>query len=108
VKEEGTPQDRDGERAGDQQRHGHAQDNQARQQHRPHGGIPGEEEGDDGDEGREAAVAGHKGVGEHGHHPLPGRVDDPAAHNARGVAAKAHAHGEALLAAAMGFLEIAV
>lgn len=40
----------------------------------------------------ETPVAGHKAVGENGDEPLPGGVDDPAAHHPRRVAPKAHAH----------------
>ena len=54
---------------------------------------------------RQTAVAGDKIVGEDGQQPLPGGVDDPAAHHPRGVAAKAHGHGEGLLAAGAAPLE---
>ena len=53
----------------------------------------------------ETPVAGHKAVGEHGDEPLPGGVDDAAAHHPGGVAAEAHAHGQRLLAAGPGLLE---
>ena len=53
----------------------------------------------------ETPVAGHKAVGEHGDEPLPGGVDDAAAHHPGGVAAEAHAHGQGLLPAGPGPLE---
>ena len=40
----------------------------------------------------ETPVAGHKAVGENGDEPLPGGVDDAAAHHPGGVAAEAHAY----------------
>ena len=49
--------------------------------------------------------AGHKAVGENGDEPLPGGVDDAAAHHPGGVAAEAHAHGQRLFAAGPGLLE---
>ncbi len=61
-----------------------------------------EKHGDNGDQGGKPAVAGHKVVGDDGDQPLPGGVDDPAAHDARGVAAEAHAHGQRLFAAGAG------
>lgn len=51
------------------------------------------------------AVAGHEVVGQNGDEPLPGGVDDPAAHHPGGIAAKAHAHGQGLLAAGLGPLK---
>ena len=53
----------------------------------------------------ETPVAGHKAVGENGDEPLPGGVDDAAAHHPGGVAAEAHGHGQRLLAAGPGLLE---
>ena len=65
---------------------------------------------EDGDKGGEAAVTGDKAVGKHGQQPLPGGVDDAAAHHPGGVAAKAHGGGESLLpagaAGAEGFIQI--
>ena len=46
---------------------------------------------------RESPVAGHEVVGQNGDEPLPGGVDDPAAHPPGGIAAKAHAHRQCLL-----------
>ena len=54
---------------------------------------------------RESPVAGHEVVGQNGDEPLPGGVDDPAAHHPGGIAAKAHAHGQGLLAAGLGPLK---
>ena len=62
------------------------------------GGLPFSRRG-------ETPVAGHKAVGEDGDEPLPGGVDDAAAHHPGGVAAQAHAHGQGLLAAGAGLLE---
>ena len=42
---------------------------------------------------RESAVAGDEVVGENRDQPFPGRIDDPAADDAAGVAAKTHTHG---------------
>ena len=53
----------------------------------------------------ETPVAGHKAVGENGDEPLPGGVDDAAAHHPGGVAAEAHGHGQRLFAAGPGLLE---
>ncbi len=53
----------------------------------------------------ESPVAGHEVVGQNGDEPLPGGVDDPAAHHPGGIAAKAHAHGQGLLAAGLGPLK---
>ena len=45
------------------------------------------------------AIAGHKAVGEDRDQPFARGIDDPAAHHAHRIAAKAHRHGERLLAA---------
>ena len=56
----------------------------------------------------ETPVAGHKAVGEGGDEPLPGGVDDAAAHHPGGVAPKAHGHGEGLLAAGLRLLKAVI
>ena len=71
--------------------HGHGQHDGAHQHGRRGKGAPqaaagDEEHGNEGDEGGQAAVAGHEGVGENGDEPLPGALDDPAPHDAAGVA----------------------
>lgn len=54
---------------------------------------------------RKPAVAWNQGVGQDCDHPLPGGVDDAASHYSGGIAAQAHGHGEALLAAGLAALE---
>ena len=48
---------------------------------------------DDRDQRGETTVAGNEAVGEDRQQPLARRVDDAAAHDPRGITAKAHAHG---------------
>ena len=92
-------QHRPGEEPAGPQRHGHRQHHRAHEQDRRGGGPPQaapgcEEHRDEGDEGGEAAVAGDECVGEDGDEPFPGALDDPAPHDAAGVAPQAHAHEE--------------
>ena len=68
-------------------------------------GRADKEHGENGDKGGEASVAGYKAVGQHGNEALPGRVDNPAAGDAGGVASKAHTHGQALFAAGAGLFK---
>ena len=42
---------------------------------------------------RKSTVARYKGIGDHRDQPFSGRINDPAADNSAGIAAKAHAHG---------------
>ena len=59
-------------------------------------GISQEKQGDQRHQCGEAAVAGDQGIGQLGREPLPGGVDNAAAGDTAGVAAEAHAHGQAL------------
>lgn len=53
----------------------------------------GEEHSDHSDQSRKPAVARDKVVCQNGDKPLPRGINDPAADNSAGIAAKAHAHG---------------
>ena len=86
-----------GEQAGEKKGHKDSQDDDAGQQQRgkrrgPEGGSS-KKNADQQDQGGKASVAGDKDVGEDGNQPLPGRVDDPGAGDAYGVAPQAHEHG---------------
>ena len=53
----------------------------------------------------ESALTGYQAVGEDGYDALSGGIYDSASSDAHGVAAKAHAHGQSLLAAGLGPLK---
>ena len=101
-------QDGRGEQPRDKEGHSHAEENHACEQQ---GGDDAarasrrEKDGQDGDERRELAVAGDKAVRHGGEQAFTRGIDDAAAHNARRVAAEAHAHGERLFAAGVRLLE---
>ncbi len=72
------------------------------------GGTSHEKHGDDGNHGRETAIAWDKVVRNHGDQTFPRSVDDAAANDPGGIAAKAHAHGQCLFSAGGTALETPV
>ena len=50
-------------------------------------------------------VTRNKGIGQDGNQSFPGRIDDPAADDAGGIAAKAHGGSQTLFAAGAAFLK---
>ena len=96
------PQEGAGEELGGEQRHAHGKEDHGQKQPRPQqppagaAGISQEKQGDQRHQCGEAAVAGDQGIGQLGREPLPGGVDNAAAGDSAGVAAEAHAHGQAL------------
>ena len=65
----------------------------------------GKEDADHCDQHGESSVAGHEIVGDHRNQPFARGINNPAADNAGGVAAEAHAHSQRLLAAGTAFFE---
>jgi hypothetical protein len=59
----------------------------------------------DSDQCRKTSIAGHKDIREDSDQSFPRGFDDPAADDSCGIAAKAHAHGQSLLAMGAGFFE---
>lgn len=67
-----------------------------------------EKHGDQGDDRRQPPVAGGEIVGQDRDQALTGRVDDPAADDAGGITAEAHADRQRLLPAGMRLLKMMI